>query len=316
MTMDRSHKSVAGYVICYFRNYTLRSLLLLSLIFSAATVNAQESPIHFTHSERSLQPGEVVLYEVRSTYPLKKLQISAFDRAFPAFPDEEGLQWTCLVGIDGDSEPGRYDVRLDGVGRNDTPVSAQDTLVVVPKAFPTRRLSVEPKYVTPPASVQDRINKERERVDSIFNATTPEKIWKGPFLLPVPGEVISEFGKRSIYNGKPRSPHSGTDFRGAVGTPIHAPNAGRVVLTADLYYTGNTIILDHGLGLYSYFGHLSSIMVREGDRVRAGDIVGKVGATGRVTGPHLHWTVRLNISRVDPISLVYILENYRKGQGK
>ena len=127
--------------------------------------------------------------------------------------------------------------------------------------------------------------------------------------VPVPGEVISAFGKRSVYNGQPRSPHRGADFRGATGTPIRAPNAGKVVLASDLYYTGNTVILDHGLGLYSYFGHMSAISVEEGALVQTGEIVGKVGATGLVTGPHLHWTVCLVGVRIDPLSLVDILAN-------
>ena len=107
-------------------------------------------------------------------------------------------------------------------------------------------------------------------------------------------------------NGQERSPHSGTDFKGASGTPIKAPNGGSVVLTADLYYSGNTVIIDHGFGLYSYFCHLSRFESQEGDTVGAGDIVGYVGATGRVTGPHLHWTVRLVKTRVDPLSLMAV----------
>ena len=141
---------------------------------------------------------------------------------------------------------------------------------------------------------------------AIFDALSPRRYWLGAFHVPVPGPPISEFGKRSIYNGKPRSPHAGTDFQGATGTPVQAPNAGRVVLAADLYYSGNTVILDHGLGLYSYFGHLSAFSVREGDQLSTGDVVGKVGATGLVTGPHLHWSVRLVGTRVDPLSLIFL----------
>jgi len=144
-------------------------------------------------------------------------------------------------------------------------------------------------------------------VNSIFGSTRREKLWNGPFRLPVPGEVISVFGKRSIYNGRPRSPHAGVDFRGAAGTPIHAPNTGVVVLAAGLYFSGNTVIIDHGMGLYSYLGHMSSIAVKEGDHVETGDVVGRVGSTGVATGPHLHWTVRLIRTRIDPLSVVDLL---------
>jgi len=306
--MHKTHKSVARFGPLSFYNYAVSLLLLLSPVLLSGTVIAEGITLQFTHTERSIQPGEVVLLEIHSSHALKQLQISAFERQFPSYTEDEGLNWTGLVGIDRDCEPGRYDIKLEGTGLDGTSISRPYTLAVTAKEFPTRVLQVEPKYVTPPADVQNRIRKERKLVDDIFTSTTREKFWKGPFLAPVPGKVISEFGKRSIYNGEPRSAHSGTDFRGAVGTPIHAPNSGLVVLTEDLYYTGNTVIIDHGLGLYSYLGHMSAITAKEGDHVETGDIVGKVGATGRVTGPHLHWTVRLSISRIDPISLIDILE--------
>jgi murein DD-endopeptidase MepM/ murein hydrolase activator NlpD len=251
----------------------------------------------------------VILLEARSSRPLKRLQVKAFGRVFSAFSEDGGVSWTGLAGIDLGTKPGSYRIALEGAGAAGRRVTAHDELVVKSKKFPTRVLTVDPKYVTPPADVLDRINEERARVDGIFASTTPEKLWNGSFVMPVPGKVISAFGKRSVYNGQPRSPHRGTDFRGAEGTPIRAPNAGRVVLASDLYYTGNTIILDHGLGLYSYFGHMSVLTVEEGAGVRTGDLVGKVGATGLVTGPHLHWTVCLAGIRVDPLSLVDILAN-------
>jgi murein DD-endopeptidase MepM/ murein hydrolase activator NlpD len=117
----------------------------------------------------------------------------------------------------------------------------------------------------------------------------------------------SAFGTRSVFNGKSRNAHSGADFLSPAGTPIHAPNSGRIVVARPLYFSGNTVIIDHGLGLFSMLAHLSVIDVREGDRVSTGQVVGKVGATGRVTGPHLHWTVRAADARVDPLSLLALL---------
>jgi len=193
---------------------------------------------------------------------------------------------------------------LDADGRAAT---LEYPMRVAPKTFATRTLTVDPSFVSPPPEALPRIQKESERVRAIFDAVSPERYWSGPFGLPVPGRSISEFGKRSVYNGQPRSPHAGTDFAGATGTPIKAPNAGKVVLAGNLYYSGNTVILDHGRGLYSYFGHLSALLAREGDTVGAGDVVGRLGATGLVTGPHLHWAVRLAGTRVDPLSLVHVL---------
>jgi murein DD-endopeptidase MepM/ murein hydrolase activator NlpD len=110
-----------------------------------------------------------------------------------------------------------------------------------------------------------------------------------------------------VFNGQPRNPHSGADFLSPSGTPIHAPNAGRVMLARELYFSGNTVVIDHGLGLFSLLAHLSAIDVHEGDRVAADQVVGRVGATGRVTGPHLHWAVRAGAARVDPLSVLALL---------
>jgi len=289
---------------------TMHTGLLLIIQFALALLTGmpREESLAFVHRERSLQPGELILFGVRSAVPLKQLRLKAFGRQFPAFSENGGLDWTGLAGIDLETRPGSYTVEVQGVDVKGNSVAAGAILEVKAKQFPTRHLAVDEKFVSPPAKVLARIEEERERVNGIFRSFSPLRLWRGQFRLPVPGRVISAFGKRSVYNGKPRSPHGGVDFRGAAGTPVRAPNAGVVVLAADLYYSGNTVILDHGLGLYSYFGHMSALSVKEGDRVEAGQILGKVGATGVVTGPHLHWTVRLLGSRVDPLSLVEISE--------
>src|SRR5439155_9005000 len=124
---------------------------------------------------------------------------------------------------------------------------------------------------------------------------------------PVAEPANSAFGTRSVFNGKPRNAHSGADFLSPAGTPIHAPNAGRIAVARSLYFSGNTVIIDHGLGLFSLLAHLSAIDVREGDQVEAGQVLGRVGATGRVTGPHLHWAVRAGDARVDPLALLALL---------
>ena len=282
-------------------------LLCLLWSLSLAPAGATGADITVRHRARSLQPGEVVVLEVESPKPLRQLRAAVFGHEFPMFVADDESKWMGLVGIDLDTKPGRYVVKLSGLDTDGNPVASQDTLTVAAKTFPTRRLTVDEKYVTPPAKELARIKEESERVRAIFDTMTPQRYWRGPFRVPVPGSPISEFGKRSVYNGQPRSPHTGTDFQGAAGAPIAAPNAGKVVLAANLYYSGNTLILDHGLGLYSYFGHMSAFSVRVGDQVKIGDIIGKVGATGLVTGPHLHWSVRLAGTRVDPLSLVGVL---------
>ena len=140
-----------------------------------------------------------------------------------------------------------------------------------------------------------------------FAIVTPERFWHGPFDAPVPGSATSSFGRLTITNGKPAGRHQGTDFRATTGTPVKAPNAGRVVIARNLYFAGNTVIIDHGLGVFSLLAHLSRIDVAPGATVARGDRLGESGATGRVTGPHLHWAVRFGEMTVDPLALMSAL---------
>ena len=152
---------------------------------------------------------------------------------------------------------------------------------------------MDDNFVHPPAKMQGRFARESARLAELWQHSTQDRLWYGPFVRPVPQEANSAFGTRSIFNGQPRSAHSGADFLSPAGTPIKAPNAGQVVLAEELYYSGNTVIIDHGLGRYSLLANLSAIDVRPGVAIATRDVVGKVGATGRVTGPHLHWMVRV-----------------------
>jgi murein DD-endopeptidase MepM/ murein hydrolase activator NlpD len=187
------------------------------------------------------------------------------------------------------------------------PLHAAYDLIVIPRQFRTRRLTVDEAFVTPPASEQARIESDAKLLAGVWKSPAGERLWSDPFVRPVPHDANSAFGTRSIFNGKPRNAHGGADFLSPGGTPVHAPNAGRVAVARSLYFSGNTVVIDHGLGLFSMLAHLSAIDVHEGDPVSAGQIVGLVGATGRVTGAHLHWAVRAGGARVDPLSLLALL---------
>jgi murein DD-endopeptidase MepM/ murein hydrolase activator NlpD len=232
-------------------------------------------------------------------------RVRAFDRAALPFQIDPAT-WRVLVGIDLDTAPGTYAVAIDA-GPSSTAVHKTYSLVVGPKKFATRKLTVDENFVNPPANMQERIARESARLAELWQHSTPAKLWNGPFVRPVPQEANSAFGTRSIFNGKPRNAHGGADFLSPAGTPIQAPNAGHVAVARNLYYSGNTVIIDHGLGLFSMLAHLSVMEVHEGDQVTAGQLLGRVGATGRVTGPHLHWAIRASGARVDPLSLLALL---------
>lgn len=255
---------------------------------------------------RAMEIGEVVAVTVTTDAPADDVRVRAFDREQLVYR-ESPLVWRALVGIDLATSPGPYSMRVDV--RTGTVLSqAVRELVVLPHAFPTRQLTVDDAYVNPPPATLERIAKEAKDLERIWTSPSSARLWAGAFQRPVPQANNSAFGSRSVFNGEPRSPHSGADFNSPAGQAIAAPNAGKVVLARDLYFTGNTVIIDHGLGLFSMMAHLSAIDVSEGDSVTAGATIGRVGATGRVTGPHLHWAIRLNGARVDPLSLLFVLD--------
>jgi murein DD-endopeptidase MepM/ murein hydrolase activator NlpD len=231
--------------------------------------------------------------------------VRAFGHPVTAYADADGV-WRALVGIDLDVKPGTYPVTVDA-GAGASRMHASYNLQIAARTFRTRRLTVNEAFVTPPPSEQARIEREAALLTGVWNAPASQRLWTGPFVRPVPQEANSAFGTRSIFNGKPRNAHGGADFLSPAGTPIQAPNAGRVAVARNLYYSGNTVIIDHGLGLFSMLAHLSAIEVHEGDQVTAGQLLGRVGATGRVTGPHLHWAIRASGARVDPLSLLALL---------
>jgi len=214
------------------------------------------------------------------------------------------MEWHGLVGVGLGTKPGVVTVNVRGTASSGGAASAQVSLTVSKKIFQTRRLKVAPRLAKPPEEEAARIAEEAKLMAAAFAIVTPERLWRGRFDAPVPGTATSSFGRLTITNGEPSGRHQGADFRAVVGTPVRAPNAGRVVVARDLYFAGNTVILDHGLGVFSLVAHLSRIDVAVGDAVSRGDQLGESGATGRVTGPHLHWAVRFNETSVDPLGLM------------
>ena len=284
------------------------ALLLLCppLLTASAQVSA---PLAVTAAARSIQPGELVVLTISAMRGLDSVRLSAFGTDIPAFR-LDAHRWRALVGVDLDAAVKTHVVaisaRSDGV-----PVSTTYELAVKPRRFPTRHLTVDEAFVNPPPALQERIDRESRELAETWTRSAAERLWSLPFTRPVPTEANSAFGTRSVFNGTPRSPHGGADFPSPPGTPVRAPNAGRVVIARELYYSGNTVVIDHGLGLFSTLAHFSEIAVHEGDVVSRGQVVGRVGATGRVTGPHLHWAVRTSGARVDPVSLLALLGDER-----
>jgi murein DD-endopeptidase MepM/ murein hydrolase activator NlpD len=249
---------------------------------------------------RSLQPGEVLLVSLPDP--------SGVRRAVVVFRDREYVLTNTLrfafVGLDLGLEPGSYPMTVTFERTNGGRESVRRDIVVEAKEFPRKKLWVKENFALPPKEVEERIRREAELVAWVYGIITPRWLGDGAFLQPNNGKVFPNFGQRRIYNDAPRSTHAGVDIASPQGDPIQAANAGNVVLASHLYLSGNAVIIDHGLGVFSFYGHMSKILVKRGQAVGKGDVIGKCGTTGRSTGPHLHWAVRVFDSRVDPFSLL------------
>ena len=264
-------------------------------------------PLQISHRARAVAPGEVVLVDIRTKVALRDVHAQWLSQTVWFYEVTAGL-WQGLAPIDVAAAAGRQTLAVRAQTADGRAIDRAYPIVIAARVFPARRITVAPKFVDPPADELPRIEAERKTVEAIFAKPTRERFWSEPFVVPVPGTATSSFGRRSIINGEPRGQHTGTDFQAATGTPVVAPNRGRVALAADQYFPGRTIIIDHGLGVYSYLAHLSAFEVAEGAMVERGQRIALSGATGRVTGPHLHWTMRFGSARVDPLSLVAVLQ--------
>ena len=204
--------------------------------------------------------------------------------------------WTAVVGIGLDQPPGEARLAVQRAAA----LAATVAFTIQPYRYGEQRLSVAPGHVDLSPEHLARHQREQARQAAVKAAFSNQPAAGLRMQAPVTGPRSSSFGLRRVFNGQPRSPHSGMDIAAASGTSVTAPLAGRVVDTGDYFFNGNTVWLDHGAGLLSMLCHLSRIDVQPGDVLQAGDRLGAVGATGRVTGPHLHWSVSLNRVMVDP----------------
>lgn len=254
------------------------------------------------------QPGSLIIATIVAPADASAVSLAGLGAEWTAYRTADG-QWRALIGIDLETRPGTYEF----VARSTGPVALEqrERIPVAPRQFRRRVLRVAPEYVNPPAETLERIRVEADLTRDAYARTDSEAGWKDGFIRPVAEAANSSFGTRSVFNGEARSPHAGTDFMSPAGTPIHAPAGGRVVLARNLFFTGNTVIIDHGLGVFSMLAHLSRIDVVEQHVVAADDVVGAVGATGRVTGAHLHWALRVGTARVDALGALALLPRVR-----
>jgi murein DD-endopeptidase MepM/ murein hydrolase activator NlpD len=277
----------------------MRWLFLLILLFPAQTlagVLTLEPPV--------VDNGGVALLHWHGAPP--SVAVARFNNRFYNLRSTpQGM--LALLGTDLELAPGSYPVEVTVVNPRGEAESFHLRLEVRQAVRPEERLTLPPAKVTPSdPAVLKRIEKERALLADLFSRQQTPPLWES-FAHPVTDPVGSPFGLRRILNGQPKSPHAGVDFRSPAGTPVRAAASGKVAFAGDLFYTGQTVILDHGEGLFSLYAHLQTIGCSPGELLDAGTVLGRVGSTGRSTGPHLHWGVKLRGDRVDPLALTELL---------
>jgi murein DD-endopeptidase MepM/ murein hydrolase activator NlpD len=272
---------------------------------AAATSASAASELQVEVRSRAVRPGEVLAIDVQAPDTVTAMTASLGHRAIPMWRVSPRT-WRGIAGLDVEQPPGPLPLAVTATAGQGPPLARTLTLDVLPGSFAERHLTVAPRFVDPPESERPRIEREAVRLRAVYDTVSTERR-PGAFVPPVPHRRSSPFGSRSVFNGQARDRHAGLDFASPAGAAIRAPAAGRVALVAPLYFTGNTVVLDHGYGVYSILAHMQRTMVVEGQVVARGARLGTVGATGRATAPHLHWSVRMGSTRVDPAAVLDVL---------
>jgi murein DD-endopeptidase MepM/ murein hydrolase activator NlpD len=229
----------------------------------------------------------------------------------PFYPQENGNGYEALSGVDLESPAGIYplNIAVDVKGG----VSGRMFQIEVRRAFfGVQRITLPQELVHLSPESLKRVEEEKRRTEALWAVRSEDRRWHGEFLAPVEGRIKAFFGISRILNGERRGRHNGIDIKAPRGEKVLCPNGGRVVMVDELFFGGRTVVVDHGQGLFTFYMHLDTVGVRMNQVIRRGEVVGTVGATGRATGPHLHWGVRLEGARVDPLSLMETTSNDRR----
>ena len=266
------------------------SLFSAGSIATAQISSSDELPI------AHLVPGGVAV--VSAGYGLQPPKVTFDGQPVMVIRPDQQMPWQAIVGIPLKQPVGNASIQID---------NKTVTFAVRDKAYPEQHLTVQKKHVNPDQKQLDRIYGEFAEMGRVYKSFTPAQPWH-PMAWPAKGPLSSAFGLKRFFNGEQRNPHSGLDIAAPRGTPILAPADGKVVLTGDFFFNGNSVFIDHGQGLISMFCHMDAIEVKEGETINAGDRLGVVGSTGRATGPHLHWTVSLNNARINPMLMMSPLQ--------
>lgn len=287
----------------------VRTLLAISILIAGCVTPTTPTPLagKVTVSPTAVHQGDTLLIQTGTLSKGLTLMVGGSDAKIvnrPRFFNcAAGL--CALVGVGLDYPVGKLSIALNGP--DGKPLDST-TVMVLASEKPVERLKVDPSKVKISKADQRRIDEEKKILHAVFDSPRAEDLESIGFQLPVQSKETAAFGKKRIFNGTPRGYHMGVDLRASTGTEVRAANSGIVRIARPLFMAGGHVLVDHGGGIFSSYSHLSKILVKEDQKIKVGEIVGKAGATGRVTAPHLHWTVRVEGEAVDPLQFLEVLK--------
>ncbi|HEX3436143.1 MAG TPA: M23 family metallopeptidase [Pseudacidobacterium sp.] len=288
-------------MLLQFKRAFLCGILICSTLCGFSEDNSVFKHIFWTPA--ALASGSPCLFTVAFQSAPSALEGEWFGRKVEFFPSNDKTSWHALAGADVETNPGIYSLTLHAIFSDGTKEDTTRDIRVEPARYKQVELQVPENFVSPDAATLKRIAEEKEIKDKAFAQSASLPLWRGNFEPPLNSPATDSFGTRRIFNGKLASVHRGMDFRAKAGTPVHAVNAGRVILARNLFYEGNCVVIDHGQQFMTIYMHLSKILVKEGEPVQTHQLLGLSGATGRATGPHLHLAVRWQGAYLDPAIL-------------
>ncbi|MBN1625389.1 MAG: M23 family metallopeptidase [Deltaproteobacteria bacterium] len=275
---------------------------LMACFLLTPTDSNSLSGSHISFSSTEMARGDIILLSIKAGME-EGPRVIWMEKEISLFFNRDRSLWQGFLAADLNSTLGKYKAIIQ------MPLSDFEKdyyIQVVDKDYGVRNLTLPKEKVELGKESLNRVEKESAEVNALWEADITLPKWSSAFIMPVDGDIVGPFGKRSVINNLERSPHTGVDLRAGTGDPVKSTNNGKAILVADHFFTGNSVFLDHGGGIISMYFHLDKILVKAGDTVEKGQVIGLAGSTGRATGPHLHWGVRINGSRVNPLTLVDI----------
>ncbi len=291
-------------------NFLFTSILALLaiLVFAVPLCAMDNKSVTVQIIPKEITQGDVILLMISCPDPRQSILGKWQGKTLSFFREKNRAVFSSLIGIDLDEAPGEKTIILNMADPKGTTFQMPVKFKVSKKDFPVQRLTLPSDMVFLSRENLDRVKREKAAVERLWDMSTMEKGWKRAFIMPVRGTVLSPFGVRRFINNAPRSPHTGIDLRAKADTPVLASSDGVVAMTTELFFAGKAVFIDHGMGIITMYFHLAEINVNEGESVTQGQLLGRVGQTGRASGPHLHWGVRIRGNRVDPLSLVQLFK--------